>query len=167
MAQALLTRHLADRGLAGRVRSAGVVPGSAPASDEAVEVMAERGLDVSGHKSRRLDTSMIDEAELILGMSRTHVREVVVLDNDAFERTFTLKELVRRGVGVGPRRPEEALDEWLRRVGAGRERSDLLGSSTHDDIADPLRQRVGVFETTAAEIDGLLGRLLSLIHPPR
>jgi protein-tyrosine-phosphatase len=167
MAQALLTRRLADLGLGGRVRSAGVVRGSAPATDQAIEVMAERGLDVSGHKSRRLDTSMIDEAELIVGMSRTHVREVVVLDTDAFDRTFTLKELVRRGVGVGPRRPDETLDEWLRRVGEGRQRSDLLGSSSHDDIVDPHHQRVQVFEATATELDGLLSRLLSLIHPPR
>lgn len=167
MAQALLARLLDDRGLVGRVRSAGLVPGSAPATAEAMAVMAERGLDVSGHRSRRLDATMIEQAELILAMTRTHVREVVALDSEAFSRTFTLKELVRRGVGVGARRDEETLDDWLERVSEGRRPSDLLGSSPHDDVADPLHQPVEVFDTAAAELERLLTRLVMLIHPAR
>lgn len=165
MAEALLARRLAEQSLAGRVRSAGLVPGEAAAAPDAVEVMRERGLDISGHRSRRLHERLVADAELVLGMERAHVREAVVLVPDALPRAFTLKEVVRRGTGVGPRREDETLEEWLERVGEGRSHRDLLGSSPLDEVADPLRQPREAYEATADELDRLVTRLVHLVHP--
>ena len=65
-------------------------------------------------------SSRPDGADLVLVMTREHVRDVVVLDRDAWSRTFTLKELVRRAQGVEPPSAADGVAGWLRRLGEGR-----------------------------------------------
>jgi hypothetical protein len=91
---------------------------------------------------------------------------VVVRRPDAFGRVFTLKELVRRGHELGPRRPEQTFDEWLELVGGGRTPSMHLGDSPLDDVADPVGQPIRVFRTTATELNALLGQMVDLVWPP-
>src|SRR5258707_4915714 len=99
MAEALLSAHLAARGVSVPVSSAGVASTcpSQSASPEIIAVMAARGHDVTRHRSRMLTRDDIAEADLILGMARDHVRHAAVLLPDAWQRAFTLRELVRRG----------------------------------------------------------------------
>jgi hypothetical protein len=76
-----------------------------------------------------------------------------------------LKELVRRGEGVGPRRADEELEEWLAKVSEGRDRRDLLGSSNVDDVVDPIGGPPSMFEQVAVEIQGLCVSLTDLVWP--
>jgi protein-tyrosine-phosphatase len=46
----------------------------APASENAVAVMAERGIDISDHQSHSLTTDEVAGADLILVMTREHAR---------------------------------------------------------------------------------------------
>src|SRR3546814_13095724 len=88
-------------------------------------------------------------------MAREHVREVAVLDPGALARTFTLKELVRAGAAIGHPLPDEALDAWLRRAGAGRPK-DLLGGVGPDDsydIEDSVGRGPGQHKITTANAD--------------
>lgn len=165
MAAGLLARRAADRGLPVRVRSAGLLPGSVDVSEPAVTVLRQRGIDLSDHRSTQIERPHIEGADLVLAMTREHVREVVMRDPSAWPKTFTLKELVRRGVGVGPKQVSEPLGDWLARVGDGRNRTELLGSSSVDDVADPYRQPTDIYEQTAVELDTLLNRLVSLVWP--
>lgn len=164
MAEALMRRRLVDLGIEARVSSAGILYDGKPATPTGVEAMAARGLDTSGHTSRLLERDLL-EVDLILGMAREHVREAVMMRNDAFGRAFTLKELVRRGEVVGAREPEATLDAWLDVVSEGREPRLLLGSSRDDDVADPIGQGLKVYEKTAHELDDLVRRLIDLIWP--
>jgi protein-tyrosine phosphatase len=165
MVEGLLRHKLAAAGVEARVGSAGVLDDEGrPPSEDGVAVMAARGIDTSGHRSRRMTAEMLAQADLIVGMARDHVREAVLSSPDAWGRTFTLKELVRRGTDVGPRAPGQPLDEWLAKVHAGRTRGDLLGLSEVDDVADPIGQPLAVYEQTAAELDHLTGRLTALIR---
>lgn len=111
----------------------------------------------------------VRSADLLIGMAREHVREAVVLDPDAFARTFTLRELVRRGEAVGHRRVEggrlEPFDVWLERVGRGRRTVDLLGHDDSDDVADPMGMSKRVYERTAVELETLVDRLVELSFP--
>lgn len=145
------------------VSSAGLLPGGAPATADARRTVD--GLD--DHVSRQLSPAMVDDASLVIGMERRHVREVVVSSPDAFGRTFTLRELARRGSAVGARRVDEgeAFDGWLARVGAGRRLADLVGDDPADDVADPVGQPPAVYRATAAELAGLLERLVALAWP--
>ena len=105
------------------------------------------------HRSRILDAQMVDDADLVIGMERFHAREVMVLDPAAMGRTFTLKELVRRAIAIGPRDAGEPLDDWLQRPRATAARPTCSVSRPDDDVADPYRRSADVYERCAAEID--------------
>lgn len=168
MAEALLRRHLDAVGAADvGVSSAGLYAGGHSATDHGQATMAARGLDLSSHRSRQLERGLVDAADLVLGMTREHVREVAVLDPSALPRTFTLKELVRDATAVGPRHPDEPFSEWLGRLGA-RRRLDSLQGVGHDDVydvADPIGRGRADYEATAAELDHLLAVLVELVWP--
>ncbi len=167
MAEALLRRRLEDAGVSGRVSSAGSYPSGNPATAEAVQVMASRGLDIEDHRSTQVAPEILRAADLVIGMTREHVREAAVLEPTALARTFTLKELVTAGTRAGARRPGETLDAWLDRVGVGRRRQALLGAG-HDeemDIADPVGLPRADYERTADELEVLLDELVALAWP--
>jgi protein-tyrosine phosphatase len=164
IAAALLARRLVQGGHGVVVTSAGLHGGAAP-PPAAVAVMAARGLDLSGHRGVQVTTAEVASADLILAMTREHARFAVVLDPAAWPRTFTLRDLVRRGGQAGRRQPGEALEEWLRRAGTGRHRRDLLGASTADDVPDPAGGPARGYRRTAGELDELVGQLAGLAWP--
>ena len=91
-------------------------------------------------------------------MEHYQVAEVGLNAPDAWERTFTLREIVRRGERVGRRAPEEDVADWFRRLSAGRTRMELVGA-WHLDVADPAGQGSLAIERTADEVQGLVDRL--------
>jgi protein-tyrosine phosphatase len=139
-------------------------PGRAP-TPEMIQVMASRGFDIGSHLSTSIDTTLQDPPDLIIGMAREHVREVVDRRPALFSRTFTLKELVRLARDAGPRLPGEDLNAYLSRVGAPRRISALIGSSPLDDIADPIGGPVAAYERCAEEIDALVSMLANYLWP--
>ena len=163
MAEVLLRERLREAGIPAETSSCGLLEPDIPATPEAVETMGRFGLDLSGHRSRRLDRGLLASADLVLAMAREHLREVVVTAPDAFQRTFTLKELVRRGEAAGPRRPAEDVPSYLARVGFGRRPADLLGGSGEDDVADPIGMPVEAYRATAEELDDLCRRAAALL----
>ncbi|MFN8040567.1 MAG: hypothetical protein U0Q07_15245 [Acidimicrobiales bacterium] len=165
MAEAMLRARLAGRDVEAVVTSAGTATEGEPAADEVLELLRSRGLDGSAHRSRLLDADLLAEADLVLAMARLHVRDAALVDPEAFGRTFTLKELVRRGEAAGARAPDEDLAGWLARVGADRQPTRLLGDSPADDVVDPVGRRFGVFKKVARELDDQLDRLVDLAWP--
>lgn len=53
------------------------------------------GVETAQHKARQIDSEMIREADLILGMARDHRRYVVETLPTVMRRAFTLRELAR------------------------------------------------------------------------
>jgi protein-tyrosine phosphatase len=150
-------------GVEATVSSAGLLRPDQPASAHGVDILRERGLDMTAHRSRAMTRELLRSCDLILAMAREHVREAVVLDPSLWPRTFTLKELVRRGEAIGPRRPDEPVGDWLARAGQGRRVADLSGSSPADDVADPYGGPRPAYERMTAELDDLLDRLVMLL----
>jgi protein-tyrosine phosphatase len=163
MAEGMLRTLLSDGGVRLDIASAGLLRGGAPATRDAIAVMADRGIDISRHVSRTIDSEAVRSTPLIIGMTREHVREAVVDHGADIERTFTLKELVRRGEETGPRLPDETVFDWLARVIAGRRAADLAGDGHDEDIPDPVGRPRADYEATARELDVLLRRLVALI----
>ncbi len=167
MAEVLLRRRLAAAGVDARVSSAGLYEGGQPATDHGVTTMAERGLDLTAHRSRQVDDTMLAHADLVIGMAREHVREAAVLAPDALARTFTLKELVRLAGADGPRPHDEALAVWLARLAQARSREALVGLG-HDeelDVEDPVGRGRRDYEITADLLDELLAKVVELAFP--
>jgi tRNA threonylcarbamoyl adenosine modification protein (Sua5/YciO/YrdC/YwlC family) len=74
-----------------RITSAGSFATSgASASDQAVEVMQRRGLDVTRHRSRSLSLELVNEADVILCMTRSHRRAVLDMAPHAGDKTLLL-----------------------------------------------------------------------------
>jgi len=162
MAEHLLRKRLVDVGVEARVASAGLLQAGLAAQAHGIDVAHGLGVDMSAHRSRTMTRDALSGADLILGMAREHVREAVVLDTAAWPRTFTLKELVRRGEATGPRQSGEALADWLARVGEGRSVSELTGASPDDDVEDPIGQPRPSYERMATELDDLTARLVAV-----
>jgi protein-tyrosine phosphatase len=166
MAEAILSRLLARRAVPAEIASAGLLGGGRPMPSEALDALAtlsDSGPDMSAHRSRTLTARDVERADLVLGMTREHVREAVVLEPAAWSWTFTLKELVRRGEAVGSRAEGQALRNWLAAVSEGRDRRGLLGTASADYVADPMGGTPSMFEQTATEIEELCRRLIGLL----
>lgn len=147
------------------VGSAGLRFTGEPASANGVDVLAERGLDLSAHRSRIFDRQLLESTDLALAMAREHLREAVLACPAIWPSAFTLKELVRRGEMIGVRAPGESIDAWLARAGQGRNRADLLGSSADDDVEDPIGLSRSDYAKTADELTDLIDRLVDLLWP--
>ncbi|HEX9505196.1 MAG TPA: hypothetical protein VGA62_04230, partial [Acidimicrobiia bacterium] len=146
--------------------SAGTGTGGAPATVPTMEAGAARGLDLTGHRSRQVEAELVRRADLVIGMERRHVREASILDPTAFPRSFTLKELVRRGEAIGPRAADESLAAWLARVHDGRSAVDLMGGSIDDDVLDPTNTIWIDHAMMADEVESLAARLVALAWSP-
>lgn len=96
MAEGLATKVLRRLNLADKieVESAGLAafPGM-PASSEALQVLAEEGLDFSKHKARQLTGEIVSQADLILTMTTAQKRRLLELFPEASGKVFILKEL--------------------------------------------------------------------------
>jgi protein-tyrosine-phosphatase len=75
----------------GRVQSAGT--SAAPrmrASEEAVELLAKRGIDLSTHRSRPLDAELVRGADHVFAMTAAHRRAIEAMLPDAAAKTELL-----------------------------------------------------------------------------
>ena len=157
MVEALLQHRLPEL----EVSSAGSFSAGVEASGGSVRAMAARGLDIAGHRSRRLSREMVASADLVLCLARRHLREVVATDPSAFPRTFTLREIVRRAAAV---EPPPTFDAWLDALNDGRRAASLLGDHPSDDVADPMGQPDAEYEATAVVLEELVGQLASSLE---
>jgi protein-tyrosine phosphatase len=165
MAQAMLSARLAARGVSVPVASAGLLAGDRRPPPEVISVMAARGIDVSGHRSRVVTASDLAAADLILGLTREHVRHAAVLLPAAWPRAFTLRELARRGRLAGRRAPGEPLGRWLATAADGRDRAGFLGRSPDDDVTDPVGGQLAAYQATAYLLDRLTRDVVDLGWP--
>jgi protein-tyrosine-phosphatase len=96
LAEALLKRELAERGLEGvEVSSAGTGAwDGAPASEGAYLVGLEHGLDLSAHRARLVTRELVQAADLILTMARHHRARVEQLGGGG--KTYLLGEYAGR-----------------------------------------------------------------------
>ncbi|MEX2382062.1 MAG: low molecular weight protein arginine phosphatase [Opitutales bacterium] len=95
--RSVMAEHLARylcRSLSGwEFASAGLFASDgAPASPGAVQVMKEQDLDVSDHRARLLTPGLIEEAEIIITLTRAHKDLILQTAPEADSKTRTLHE---------------------------------------------------------------------------
>jgi protein-tyrosine phosphatase len=168
MAEGFLREMLASRGVESvRVASCGVNGlEDSPAMPEGVQAMIENGIDISGHRARRLTAPMIREADLMLTMATEHRDAIVAQIGGAASRTFTLKEFARL-LDQLPDRPAPVRDGDDRLLAdavsaaAGLRASGAVPPSRDEDVADPLGLGVEAYRATAWEIGQLCDRVVT------
>ena len=160
----MLRVHLRDRPLDATVRSAGTLAWDGAAHRDAVEVLRERGVDLTGHASQPLTSALVADADLVLVMARTHLWGVLAHDPTAEPRTFLLPELARLGERIGARSPGEPVRDWAARLATARP-NGRAGGRPEDEVADPLGEPFAVFRATAARLDDVTARIAALVAP--
>ena len=105
MAMALLRRALETRGCTGvGVTSAGTAAlTDAPASDHAVDVVRDVGIDLSTHRSRPIARAELLDADVIVAMAGDHLRALLRVAPEAEPKVLLLKALAEMSVGEVPR----------------------------------------------------------------
>lgn len=117
-----------------------------------LRVASEIGLHLAEHRSRRIVTSELRVWDVILAMTREHVRELVAADPTLWPRAFTIKQFQRWLEEHPPERGAD-LREWIDRAAVNRSRFEAVGSSHDDDIADPLKLPPVGWRRMAADMD--------------
>lgn len=121
MAEAVLRRRLAAEPARGdwRVGSAGTwATDGLPASENGIEAMRERGLDISSHRSQVVDSRLLSEADLVLTMTLEHAESLRAEFPGAAGKTFRLTEM------AGP--PYDVSDPYGRSLAHYRRTADEL-----------------------------------------
>jgi len=101
MAEAIARTMLRDRKKDGQVSSAGTcaLP-NAGATEQAIAVMAEMGINLREHKATLLTPELAREADLVLTMTGAHKEQVKRLIPEAKEKVFTLAEFAGAGTDI-------------------------------------------------------------------
>ena len=102
LAEALARKVIIERGLSDvDVQSAGTSAwDSAPASDGALLVGMERGLDLSQHRAQMLTRELVETSDLILAMGPHHLERIEALGGGG--RAYLITEYASYGSNVRP-----------------------------------------------------------------
>ena len=104
MAEAILARAIGQSGIRGRVcaDSAGAFAFEGErAAAHAVAAMAERGLDISAHRAKRVSGELAERADIILAMTRAQAIQVEAMFPAAAGKVYTLGDFAG-GMGDVP-----------------------------------------------------------------
>ena len=84
-----------------------------PASEFAIELMSERGVDITSHRARQIEPEMVKNADLILVMETGHKRVIDDADPTARGKVYRIGEWQDIDVADPYRRPREAYENAL------------------------------------------------------
>jgi protein-tyrosine-phosphatase len=189
MAEAILREKAVKGGFRLEVRSAGIsaMNGASP-SDAALQVMKEKGIDHSSHRSRALCEEWVDWADLILTMTPAHKQMLIRYYPEAVDKSHTLKEytlgdaqkekvktlqrleaeletrraLLEKARKEGDHLREKDLQVELkeREVSSASLRKEVNEMLSRMDVADPFGGDVEEYRRCAAEIEVQVEKLL-------
>ncbi|WP_338144916.1 low molecular weight phosphatase family protein [Cryobacterium adonitolivorans] len=173
LAEQLLRARLRELGVPAKVRSAGsramAGHGMTP---EAALVSRRHGGENDGHVARQLTESLIAEADLVLTATREHRSAVAALYPRAARYSFTLNQFARilapmvasgqlsvasaADGDTGRANPTQAangLRALVAEVAATRGFSPPPAQPADDDIEDPYRRTMGVYDRVGLVVD--------------
>ncbi len=117
-----------------------------PASREVVDIMAERGIDLSGHQTACLTDQQVRWADLILSMEEHQRRRLLEQFPEAVGKAFVLKEYVAARADAAP----------AAQVGTSR--------AGRYDIMDPFGQSAEVYRRCAMELASAVADVCIDVH---
>lgn len=154
MAEGFLRHEAARRGLDLEVRSTGTHAWHGRAATfDGRRIMSELGVPIDDHRTIELDRSLVDWADLVIGLSTEHVRDVRRAYPDAGPRAFTLKGFCELLPSLPPYRDTES---WLEAAASQQAQADSVDDP---DVDDPFGERRTAYQRVATEIQGLIERL--------
>ena len=118
MAEALLRHELRGQEIAVESAGLGALVGE-PASEHAVDLMRERGIDIMSHRGQQLTPELVAGTDLILVMESRHKRVIEENEPVARGKVFRLGEWQDLEIADPHRLPREAFEEALQMIDRG------------------------------------------------
>lgn len=144
------------------IGSAGLIRGGQPVPPNGLQVASEFDLDLLHHQSKQVDARNLTGWDVILTMTREHIREIIAVNPALWPRVFTIKQF-RRWLEENPPSRRARLGLWIDVAAAERSRFDAIGADPNDEIADPMhsppedwRELARVLHTEIGEIFHIL-----------
>ena len=161
MAEYLLRNALEERGChdvevdsSGTWATAGI-----PATSDAADTLAAKGLDLSAHRARHLEPSYVDAADLVVVMTSVHEREVLEIVPEADSKLLLLKELAEMKSALDdtadPSDASERLAAFLRAPRPERRRAL--------DVDDPMGLPITAYQRCASELRAGVDALVEVL----
>ncbi len=163
MAASLFTHHAQQQDLEMEAHSSGTdaIPEN-EATDLAIEVLADRGVDLSCHKAQQLTTKQITESQILIAMTRQHEAAIAKEDQQARLRTFLAGEIPRIGSQIGSL-GSRALEDWLLALNEARG-GHMTSGRLRDEISDPWGKSRDIYEQTAKRLEGYIVHMIRLLN---
>lgn len=128
MAEGLLKDMAGKKRIELNVTSAGIFAfDGQEVSREASYVMKEEGIDISQHRAKIIHRDLLESADLILTMSRSHKRELLGKYDFLKDKVYTLKEYAYK-------REEDVEDPFGRGIGAYRKAKEEIKKALEELI---------------------------------
>lgn len=158
MAEALLRHELARRGCEEvAVSSSGTWAGSGlQSTSEARGALQRIGIDLESHRSRPVEHATLEDADIVVVMTRDHAAEVLSLAPGIGDKLFLAKELAAMPSPAGSSAAERLAA--LARAKRPRSRRRL-------DLDDPMGLPGSAYETTIGDLKGTVEALADLFCP--
>jgi len=94
------------------IKTCGVMtPTGLHPTPETVQLLGEDNIDIRNHRSKPLTSQMLDEADLVLGMTPFHVQTAIRKNKACEEKTHLLKEYISGQTETPKRRSEEDINK--------------------------------------------------------
>lgn len=154
IAESIARFELTRRTVPGTATSAGFLGGDHPPAVNSVRVCAQRGLDISQHRSVQVTPGILRKADVILTMEGSHVIDLHGIEPEASRRAMPLLLAAARATSeplVGHLGPDD-LRSW---VGEHpRHLQQLLQADL--DLTDPIDRSRRRFRKTADQIEAAI-----------
>lgn len=175
LARAILAEECPGRLLDWEVGSAGISAWDEETpTEEAISVMGDRGIDISGYRSRRMSPGMIDSSDLVLvmeGRQLEHIRRLCPGGDNAF-LLLVMKEIAEiayrrngeKDLGLGS--PEARLSYLKRLAGVAVSNRAMDREYAEYEVSDPIGSPGSVYEEVASLMEGALRVILRWLCGP-
>ena len=134
---------------------------------EAIEAAADLGLDISRHRSRRLEPLSLRGSDVVVGFEPVHVAAAVLEGGALAERSFLLRELVELLEQLGDLEENEPVERARLAVAQAHERRrSRPAHNVAASLNDPLGRGRSAYRSAVRELGELVPRLVDGLFRP-
>lgn len=129
--------------------------------------------DVGAHRAQQVDPAMLNEADLVLALTRDHRRRLVEMQPRAAKKVFTLREFARLAratsdadlrLELGQAAPGTGLRRIAEIASLARQDAGRPADPADDDVVDPYRQSPEIYELSTAQLAPAVDAVADLIR---
>ncbi len=161
-AEALLQQYLGDIATVSSAGTRALVDAGVPA--QMLLSLDEAGIDARGHRGRQFNETLARDADIIIAMTHEHRRRIVQEVPAVLRRTLLLDEIAKAARASAPiegNTPAERLADLVAAVQGFRPE---LSAMTIEDVPDPYKRTLDVYDESYAMIEAAVKDLAAWVR---